>query len=122
MRAHAPRHPHPQVESLVRKVIHEPIKLTDHPHIGAAEEEFITSFLQRKPDERLGSRATGGNAAVIAHPWFRGITARQFLTKQVVWVPAEPPCTLPTQCMLLPVPSPPYHAMWAKEEKGPLLP
>jgi len=71
------------VEVLMRNILCEPYHPPNHPHIGLAETAFLTALLQREPDARLGSRATGGNATVFAHPWFAGLTVHSLLTKQV---------------------------------------
>ena len=79
------------VQSVVRKILHSPITLPEHAHIGEVESDFLHKLLRRKPEERLGHRGPNGDyEAVLAHPWFDGVTAEALLRKQIQpsWVPA----------------------------------
>lgn len=62
--------------------------LPEHAHIGLAERAFLEDLLVRDPEHRLGARPDG-HRAVLAHPWFEGISAIQFLGKQIPapWLP-----------------------------------
>ena len=118
------------VETLLRNILHEPFAPPAHPHIGAVETAFLSALLTRNPDERLASRASGGHAAVFAHPWFAGLTAYSLLTKQAPapWLPhpngpapAAPP---PPSAELIAMaalhaqgtpPAPPAAGTWAAE-------
>jgi len=77
------------VETLVFNIVHRPIELPRHDNLGAEECEVLTGLLRRTPHERLGARANGGVSAIVEHPWFGGVSAKAFLTKQVPapWVP-----------------------------------
>jgi serine/threonine protein kinase len=77
------------VETLVHNIVFEPFTPPAHAHIGSAEKAFLAALLTREPDERLGSRASGGHTAVFAHPWFAGLTMYSLLTKQTPapWLP-----------------------------------
>jgi len=99
------------VETLVRNVLVKPITPPTHAHIGSAETAFLSALLTRDPNERLGSRAHGGHAALFEHPWFTGVTAYSLLTKQAAapWLPypngpappAPPPPTPPAMAELV---------------------
>ena len=80
--------PNHGVQDLVRKILYAPISLPEHAHVGEAEVAFIAALLDRDPSTRLGARP-GGHTAVLAHPWFAGISATRLLTKQVAapWLP-----------------------------------
>jgi serine/threonine protein kinase len=102
------------VEILLRNILHEPFTPPAHPHIGAAETAFLSALLTRNPDERLASRASGGHAAVFAHPWFAGLAASSLLTKQAPapWLPNGPAPAVP------PPPSAELIAMAALHAQG----
>merc|ERR1719231_1141730 len=70
------------IQSLVKRIIHDPISLPSHPHIGTVEREFIEALLVRHPEDRLGARPFGASA-IMQHPFFRGHTPEEFLTKQL---------------------------------------
>ena len=78
-----------KVETLVCSIVHHEIEPPHHDHIGPHEREFLLALLRREPTERLGSRAKGGALAIIEHEWFGGVSAREYLTKQIPppWVP-----------------------------------
>ena len=60
-----------------------------HADGGSKYAAAVLALLAREPDERLGSPLTGGAPAVLAHPWFRGVTADEVLHKRLAppWIP-----------------------------------
>ena len=57
----------PDVPTLLRMILWDPITVPTHPHVGPLERNFIMALLQRNPSARLGGQ---GHTAVLAHPWF----------------------------------------------------
>ena len=57
----------PDVPTLLRMILWDPITVPSHPHVGPLERDFIMALLQRNPSARLGGQ---GHTAVLAHPWF----------------------------------------------------
>jgi len=76
------------VPSLIRRILHDPLTLPVHAHLGPLEHSFLSALLERDPALRLGARPRG-HVAVLEHPWLAGLSAQQVLTKQVhaPWVP-----------------------------------
>ena len=56
-------------ELLVRAIVHDPIFLPTHDHIGPNEVVFIRALLERAPASRLGSR---GIDEVLTHFFLAG--------------------------------------------------
>ena len=56
-----------ELPRLLRKIIHEPIILPEHPHLGPPEARFIHALLERSPEARLGTQ--GGHISVLRHAW-----------------------------------------------------
>ena len=52
------------VHTLIKKVLHVPIALPEHPNISTSDAAFIHALLRRDPADRLQ-----GAPAVLAHPW-----------------------------------------------------
>ena len=61
----------PDVPTLLRMILWDPITVPTHPHVGPLERNFIMALLQRNPSARLGGQ---GHTAVLAHPWFLSTT------------------------------------------------
>ena len=76
------------LQGLTRQIIHDPIEVPYHPHVGASEVCFVESLLVREPIDRLGARPHG-HTAVLAHKWFDGVSAESLLRKQLPapWIP-----------------------------------
>ena len=75
------------MQSLVRRIINDPIILPVHPQIGTVESDFIEELLVRHPTDRLGARPFGPSA-ILQHPFFRNHTQENFLT-QLSTVPSQ---------------------------------
>ena len=54
------------VESLLRKILYDPIVVPAHANVGTLECDFIVALITRDPLARLGAH---GAASILAHAW-----------------------------------------------------
>jgi len=76
------------VAALLTAIIGDPIELPTEVDLGPQEVSIVYALLEREPRQRLGARP-GGWQAVLAHPWFDGLTGEDVLRKRILppWVP-----------------------------------
>ena len=76
------------VAALLTAILGEPIELPTEVDLGPQEVSIVYALLEREPRQRLGARP-GGWQAVLADPWFDGLTAEDVLRKRILppWVP-----------------------------------
>jgi len=75
------------INVMYQKILNGELKFPSH--ISPEAQSLLSGFLTREPDERIGSKDTGGEIKIKQHPWFAGIDWEKLDRKEITppWQP-----------------------------------